>query len=261
MDNMTIDVSSCTILGDRSSQQDACRYETCDGKLFAAVCDGMGGMAGGDIAGVTAVSYMFDRFKQDASAITKENSADWFNQIFRGADDVVSNLRDSDGNLMNGGSTVVAVLIQDGTYQWGSVGDSRIYLIRGGVLQTLTRSHNYFLQLDEMARAGTITEEQKQEEARRGEALISYLGMHGLNLLDTGLQAEKLNDGDVLVLVSDGVYKSLTEEQISAIIDESGRSSRLMAERLCSAAKRIGHLNQKKQDNTTVIILQAKAVS
>ncbi len=255
MEKVSIEVRYCSLYGDRTSQQDSCRYVRQAGKILAAVCDGMGGMAGGEIASKTAISTLFERFDRDHSAISLDNAPLWFGQVFKEADSCVSNLQDSSGAMMNGGSTIVAVYVQDGAFHWGSVGDSRIYHFSKGRLRTLTRSHNYNLKLDEMMRMGQITQQEKDAEGKRGEALISFLGIGNLQLWDTSVSAEALSRGDTIVLCSDGIYKSLNEEQIQAILEESGLDPQLMANRLCSSAVRIAHLNQMKQDNTTVIVI------
>ena len=257
MNKQKLEISTCSLLGDRKTQQDSCRYETKDGKTLAVVCDGMGGMAGGEAAARAAVSCIFERFAFDAEIITPENTAQWFAKVFQEADAVVTSLTDSSGNMLHGGTTVVGVMIQNKAFHWGSVGDSRIYYLQRETLHTLTRSHNYNLQLDELVRTGEITSEEREAEGRRGEALISYLGIGGLQLIDTSIEAVSFIRGDVLVLCSDGIYKSLSEEQIQAILEESGRDCMIMSKRLCSNALRIAHRNQIRQDNTTAIVIQS----
>ena len=244
-------------MGDRKAQQDSCRYEIKGDKTLAVVCDGMGGMAGGEAAARSAVSCIFDCFALDASVINPENTPQWFSRVFQNADSVVASLTDSFGRLMQGGTTVVAVMVENGGFHWGSVGDSRIYYLQREVLRTLTRSHNYFLQLDELVRSGEITAAERDSEGKRGEALISYLGIGGLQLIDTSREIIPLSRGDIVVLCSDGIYKSLSEDQIQAILEESGRDCQIMAKRLCSHAVRIAHLHQKQQDNATAIVIQS----
>ena len=62
-----------------------------------------------------------------------------------------------------------------------------------------------------------------------------------------------MNQGDIVILASDGLYKSLTAVQIQAIVEESGGNMSIAAERLCKEAQRLGEC---KQDNTTVIAVR-----
>lgn len=119
---------------------------------------------------------------------------------------------------MSAGTTLVAVSVVDGYMQFISVGDSKIYVLRNGQLRTMNREHNYYLILDEQYRRGEITQDDYLREGARGEALISYLGMGNISIMDANPIPISLIDGDIIILCSDGLYKSLSEEQIAAII-------------------------------------------
>ena len=71
--------------------------------------------------------------------------------------------------------------------------------------------------------------------------------------MDSGSQVILMNQGDIVILASDGLYKSLTAVQIQAIVEESGGNMSIAAERLCKEAQRLGEC---KQDNTTVIAVR-----
>lgn len=135
---------------------------------------------------------------------------------------------------------------------WASAGDSVIYYMDAQGLHTVTRMHNYNLRLEQLLNSGKISLEEAKKESMngRGEALISFLGIGGLPLVDSGSQAVVMKQGDIVILASDGLYKSLTMVQIQAIIEESGGNMTIAAERLCKEAWRLG---EAKQDNTTVI--------
>lgn len=240
---------SCQIRGDRETQQDAmCCLEK--GKLLlAAVCDGMGGIAGGERASARAVSCLEQEF-QSASFSREEEILPWLVETFVKMDQEVCRLTDERGEFLGAGTTVAAALFQDGRLYWGSVGDSLLYRLRGGRLQALNRMHNYGLRIQELLARGSITEEEAERELVQGEALISYLGMGGLELVDTSPGGLSLEDGDVIVLCSDGLYRSLREEQIQAIIEESGGNMGIASARLCRDAYRLA---RREQDNTTVI--------
>lgn len=252
MSEETIKLGCCSVLGDRPSQQDSMKYEWNGGTLLAAVCDGMGGMSGGERASAEAIECVFREF-QAASGLEEQNVPGWLSGTFGQADRAVCGLVDAGGKPLGGGTTIVAALICDGQFFWGSVGDSRIYCMKKGELRVVNRQHNYNLRIQEMLEDGTLTEEQARTERLRGEALISYIGMGGLALVDTSPGAELLEDGDIILLCSDGLYKSLNDQQIQAITEESGGNMELAAERLCREAAR---LSVSKQDNTTVIAIR-----
>ena len=126
-----------------------------------------------------------------------------------------------------------------------------------GNLQTdvLTDEKWLVFVLEQLLNSGKITVEEAKKESMngRGEALISFLGIGGLPLVDSGSQAILMNQGDIVILASDGLYKGLTAVQIQAIVEESGGNMSIAAERLCKEAQRLGEC---KQDNTTVIAVR-----
>lgn len=252
MNQGKIQVGSYSIIGDRTSQQDASRYGWQGGTLFAAVCDGMGGMAGGERASKQALDIMFRGFQ--AEQMPEEGwYSQWMQTAFSAADEAVASLADSAGNLLRAGTTVVSVMIRDNRLYWGSVGDSRIYYIKQNRICTITRMHNYNLRLSEMVASGEITEAQAQKEGERGEALISFLGIGGLPIIDTNQVPIIMEKGDIVILSSDGLYKSLDDQQVQVIVEESGGNMQIAARRLCDEALR---LSVCKQDNTTVIVIK-----
>ena len=244
----------CRIQGDRNSQQDSYLVKNLEDRplLIAAVCDGMGGLSGGEKASAAAAGVLSDAFEKNPPYSSGAFN-EWTQDVLIGADEEISSLVDENGKPLRAGSTCVMILSDDSSFLWGSVGDSRIMILRSGNLYTLTRMHNLFLYLNELLRTGQIDLEEYQKQAPQGEALISYLGIGNLSMIDLSANLIEWQEGDILILCSDGLYKALEDEQICAIIEESGGNIEIAARRLCMEAHR---LSKKKQDNTTVILLQ-----
>ena len=85
----------------------------------------------------------------------------------------------------------------------------------------VTKEHNYLMLLNKQLEEGTIDEEEYAREVKRGAALISYLGMGNVNLMDANPNPLPLEDGDIVVLCSDGLYKALSDAQIYEIISKN----------------------------------------
>lgn len=252
MEIQGLDIGMYSVLGDRPSQQDAAGYEWSGGMLLTAVCDGMGGMEGGEHASGIGIDTLRE-LMHSRPPVSPGEAGEWLRNAFAEADARTASLVNTRGERIYAGSTVVAALFSGNLMQWGSVGDSRIYMIRNGRTEALTRMHNYNLRLDEMQRAGEISQEEREREAARGEALISYLGIGGLPLIDTARAPMELQTGDVILLCSDGLYKTLEEEQIQVIVEESGGNMDIAARRLCQEACRLA---VRRQDNTTVVVIR-----
>lgn len=255
LDNdVLIGISS--IVGTREEQQDACYADKIPliNCTFAVLCDGMGGLSGGALASRTAVDFVSGQFT-DNLVNCDENEKDAFNiQMLKTtsrANDIVKNLKTADGGKLDAGTTMVAVVIKDGYLYWNSVGDSKIYLLKNGIFRCLTNEHNYRF----MAEQKKYDSNFRFDASVREDALVSYLGAESLKYVDTNAEPFKLDDGDVILLCSDGLYKSLKEKDIVANLINEEITPEEIAENLTSDAlkKSIG-----SQDNTTVIVLKYK---
>ena len=149
----------------------------------------------------------------------------------------------------------MAVYCRENKLTWISVGDSRIYLIRGQKILTVNREHNYRLMLKEQLAAGQITREfyEKEEKTPQAEALTSFVGMDGLRIVDVLGTPLELQRGDIVMLCSDGIYKSLNDSQVLAMVRDNDLDMDIAADRTTAMALRYG---VRGQDNTTVILLK-----
>lgn len=245
-----IDLGISSIIGTRSSQEDTVFGEVKGLEALAVVCDGMGGLSGGELASKTAVECLArDWFScEEVTDIPQ-----FLEKEAMKADEMVFYQTDTSGERIRAGTTIAAVILRDNALYWLSVGDSKIYIIRGNEITAACREHNYRLKLDTQLKEGKITPEEYAAEEYRAEALISYLGMGNLSLIDVNRQPFLLEDGDIVLLSSDGLYKSLSEEEILGIVKEWEMSMQSAANALTAAAL----ANKTKgQDNTSVVVLR-----
>ena len=206
-------------------------------RLLAVVCDGMGGMADGGKASRTAIQMMVQGFKNIEKA-PQVNIPAFFQQGIYAIDQVVSAFPKENGR--GSGTTMVACIVEDNKLYWASVGDSRIYIIRNHQMQQVTRDHNYWLRLQE-----------------NKEALISYLGMGNVSLMDINTEPFTMQYGDMIMLCSDGITKTLPDAQIKKIILADEVRPAQKAEALVEAAT---HANSHSQDNTSVVLVHYEEV-
>ena len=238
-----------SVIGTRAYQQDTTFLYEGEKGVLAVVCDGMGGMDGGEKASYEAAKQLAkDFFAADDIADVPSFLREEAIYINR----QVSELTNDDGDKLNCGTTMVAVIIQKGKLYWLSVGDSRIYFYRNGQMAVLTRDHNYHLILNERLKKAEITEEDYRREADKGEALISYLGIESLKLMDISMVPIALEPGDKVLLCSDGLYKSLTEQQIIFLMKQYEHQTQELAMVLTETATAQA---QRGQDNTSVIVV------
>lgn len=249
-----------TETGNRQYQQDAVYISK--SRILAAnkktrvlgiVCDGMGGMADGGKASQTAIHMMVQGFEQIEKLPNVDIPA-FFRRGIVAVDQTICQFPKENGK--GSGTTMVAVIAEDNKLYWASVGDSRIYIVRGTSMKQVTRDHNYWMRLQEMVAAGQMTMEEAMGK-RQKEALISFLGIGNVSLMDINTDPFEMQIGDTVMLCSDGITKTLSDEQIRKIITDDIVSLEEKARTLVRAAVTN---NTHSQDNTSVAILQYREV-
>lgn len=243
-----------TALGDREEQQDAFGYELMSGEGLVVVCDGMGGHNGGKLASNVAVKTFLETY---TNAYPFSDVVSFLHNAIFQANKSVCNLKDQNGNPLKGGSTIVALVIKNKELFWSSVGDSRAYLFRDGQLVQFTLDHNYGTVLKEQLNAGIIDRSKYEVENQKSEALISFLGMQDLKLIDYNDSSLKLQTNDKIIIMSDGLYKLISDQEIERLIDNfSNIEDALKAFEM--KAERIASQKKISRDNMTVALIKIK---
>jgi protein phosphatase len=147
------------------------------------------------------------------------------------------------------GSTLVSAIIREGRLHFLTVGDSRIYLYRKGVLLQLNREHIYQEELALKA-VNHIVPLQQVTGDRQAHALTSYLGIGRLTHIDRNYDSIKLEPGDRLLLASDGVFGTLSEVDMeNALRGTISQAAESMGQMILKA-------NMPYQDNNTALVVE-----
>ena len=225
--------ATLTMLGGREEQQDAYCLERRWGEIFAAVCDGIGGLPDGAQASRSAVQTLLTAFRgnpQAAPSYLYQQTIDWMDRAVA-------------EQTAGGGSTIVSVWARgDGLY-WLSIGDSGLFLLRGGRLRRLVPEHNY---------AAFLNQRLEKGEIRRGRALTSYLGMNGIGLYEQNQQPMAIERGDVILLCSDGLMQALSTQTLEELLSQPGTAQQL-TKKLQTVL--LSH-SDAMQDNTTLVLIK-----
>lgn len=231
--------------GDRKNQEDSYCVSYDKNTILATVCDGMGGCRGGGIASRTAIKYLHSEFKHIGAS-----DASFYMELIDELDSQVYFLKDEDNNRLKAGTTIASVLINGNCLDWFSVGDSRVYIVREAEMIQVTRDNNLKEALTELLKNGIITKEQFEKRSSGYLSLVSYVGMGGIRLYNISRSSFRLRKGDLVILMSDGLYNSVDMEKIPPISKED---TSFIMEKLCemSSAKKTGH-----RDNTTFILIR-----
>jgi len=213
--------------------------------VLAVLADGMGGLAMGKEASDYTVKALLS--VHEVSQIGTQPEDILRNAVKMANHDVLTMARKA-GVEGETGSTLVAIIVKDDKLYWTSVGDSRIYLYRAGELVQLTTDQNYGTELLHRVANGLMSMEEAQSHPDRA-ALTNFIGYQDIKLADSNLRPFPIVDGDWIVLCSDGLFNTLTDDEIREELHDNPHEA---CERLIQ--KVVGR-NKPKQDNTTVAIL------
>lgn len=238
-----------SIVGTREYQQDAYYMSSTNVGTLAIICDGMGGTEHGEIASLKAIETLVTDFE---SLTSISNPSDFLLREILKINDEVFALKDDEGKQIDCGSTLIAVLTVGNAAYWISVGDSRIFVLRDGNMIPVNRLHNYRMKLDEQLEKRLISKEDYLEEEKQAEALISYIGMDELELIDRNTEPFGMRYQDKFLLCSDGLYKVLNQEQIQKIVNDNSMN---IGDAVLSLIKCVKNSCKKNIDNTTVVLM------
>lgn len=206
------------------------------------VADGMGGHDAGEVASEQAVTTIVDAYFRLAGsaavALTGAiEEANW--AIFR---------RASEEARKGMGTTVVAAAFVDGLLHIAHVGDSRLYLIRKGRIEALTEDHSL---VAEQINAGLITEEEAERHPHRN-VISRAVGTSPTVEVELAARSPLLlEEGDIVVLCSDGLTEHLRAADILRVVQGHPREQAAAA--LIEAANEAGGM-----DNITAIVAFAE---
>lgn len=232
-------------VGNRRNQQDTLGTVRAGSGHLAVVSDGMGGLSNGERVSQQAVKGMLEAVKQ-VSYPSGENPL--FEMLCQANKQVLNML--GPGQLYKSGATLVAVLTDKSGFHWAAVGDSRIYFYCAHHLIQLNSEHIYKRQLLVEAVNQNISFSRVRTDPQR-ERLISFLGMGDLQWIDGSLNPVKAEKGDKLLLMSDGIFNTISEAEIIQILESAKNASEAAA----NMEQRVLAAKNPRQDNFTCMIL------
>ena len=223
--------------------------------LFAVLADGIGGHRAGEVAAELAVNHIM----QVVARSDGRHIRNTIEEAVTEASNAIASHSASNENLKGMGATcAIAWIIGDKLYT-GYVGDSRIYLMRGGRIQQLTVDHSW---VQEAIEKGILTPELAREHPNV-HVIRRYLGSpeppepdFRLKFFDEeGDQQAEANQGvqllpdDVVLLCSDGLTDLVWNDEILETVRTRPNIKEAARALIDLANSRGGH------DNTTVVLI------
>ena len=214
------------------------------------VADGMGGMAGGEVASRLALTKLIELIIDTSDwtlALNRQRDVttvlERMTERFFDIDDVLRKEASNDQALRGMGTTLTVAGAMGNDLIIGHVGDSRAYLLRGDSFQQLTTDHTLAQALID---AGVASRDDPASRSMR-HVLTAAVGSLG-EQVDPQVQRLKLSPGDQLLLCTDGLTETVDDEIIAQVIRESSS-----AQSACQALVDLA-LASGGPDNITVVL-------
>jgi protein phosphatase len=235
----------------RRTNQDA--FGVVEPLALAVICDGMGGMAGGEVASHIALESFLEVVKQEIEASRSADGERTKRALCRAAAAANRAVRvraSYDTRFRGMGTTLVAARLDGNEVTVVNVGDSRAYIVRGGMARQMTRDHSY---VAEQMRMGLMTEGEAERSPLQS-AITRAIG------IDDDVQPDFYNEtvqaGDQLLLCSDGLMRHMKGEEIGKIVADATMTAAEICERLIAMVNARGGT-----DNVTCVVMRFGAAA
>lgn len=221
----------------RQNNEDAMYY---DEKLgISVVCDGIGGLAGGEIASQITVETM--RKAMSSFSTEKRRPEDFLKDQAKTINSLILQKGKEQSSISGMGTTMECALFKDQDLYLGHIGDSRTYLFFQNQLWQLTVDHN----VKTLSEYGDIPKE--FSNLTNGDSLIRAFGIE--NDPELEIYTMKLRPDFILISASDGLFDMVSDAEIASIVRKYDRNVQAMAEALVQEACAQGGV-----DNVSVVV-------
>ena len=207
------------------------------------LADGMGGHQAGEVASDLAVKEALAYLQESIGRDNENDVSKLLAEASFKANDAIKEKAKTDLNLMGMGTTLVQMIIKEGKAHICNVGDSRAYLLREDLRQ-ITKDHTVG---DYLVEHGIMSREEIPPQ--KWHTLTQAVGTSG-DIVPELTQIE-LNEGDCLLLCSDGLTDMLNDAEIEEIIKKHSEDPDKAVEALIKRANKKGG-----RDNISVVIVK-----
>ncbi len=228
----------------RTNNEDAFGYDEMLG--IYVVCDGMGGMASGEVASAHAVAAVVNSYAESAASGAPVSTR-LLAALNAANQDVWEHAQIPEHRGM--GTTAIAAALEGEKLILGNVGDSRAYIIQDGQCGQLTVDHSY---INELIRNGTLTVESAQTADLKGMESVITRAVGVAPEVQPDFYSIDLKPGTSVLLATDGLTRYLSQEEIADLLGATPFES--VCASLIEVAKQRGGV-----DNITCLLLLALA--
>lgn len=226
--------------GDRELNEDSIAIAERNGAYCFILCDGLGGHGNGDRASQFVSAYLKNAF------LASDTAADFFDNAVNNVNSVLLAEQKKLDAVHSMKTTMTVLVLENDTFRFAYVGDSRIYLFRKNKVAFRTVDHSVPQML---ALSGEIRERQIRRHPDRNR-LLRAMGVEWDGAICAMSEIEPLQNGDAFLLCSDGLWEPVTEWGMRRSLKKS-RSAAEWSQRLQALAVKNG--KKMNMDNFSAI--------
>ena len=238
------DVGTCMTIGSREVQEDQLACMNTDAGMMAVLADGAGKTYGGRIAARTAVETFQDIFG-DYNAFN--NPQYYFRKAFQCANrEILKALGDEN----RGTASVGCALIRSGYLYYALVGNVKIGVFREETLVPGSAGHTVAVMAEKKFKEGKISR-QDTLSLLENQRLYNYLGKDGFRDIEFFDAPVRLLKGDIVILMSDGIYELLGFREVEEVLRERGNCQ----EKALQIIEKVNCNASENKDNASVVLI------
>lgn len=246
---MQLSVAAGTDVGRiRAGNEDSLYADADQERGLFIVADGMGGHAAGEVASEMAVQIVA-RDLTDVRDLNGHDTGTRMADALKAANRAIYERTIQEADKQGMGTTASCIMMGQGRYIIGHIGDSRVYLLRDGIFRQITKDHSY---VQEQVDAGFLTPEQARYHPY-SNVITRCVGANAV--VEADVLTGELQAGDLYLVASDGLTGMVEDPQLKKIL-ESNQTPGRMVDAMITEANRRGGL-----DNITAIVVQVVKVT
>lgn len=237
------EVGICKAIGDKEIQQEFCEVKFNQGCCMAILTDGNGNHTFGQSASKIAIESFISLFSRQTIL---DNVNYFLTRTFNIANNNILNVLSEKGK-----ATSACAIINRGKLYYGLVGESRIAVFRGGSLIQLTIGHTINAYAKQQYYEGNLSKK-KTLSLLQNKDVYNYLGRDGFDKIELSDIPVNLKSGDIIVVMSDGVFKHISWMEMEKYLSQMSNCS-IKAQRIIGA---IESFEDIEKGNTSIILIR-----
>jgi PPM family protein phosphatase len=241
------ETAQCSLIGNRSSNQDRCLVMEAPDAILLALADGMGGHPKGEKAAQILMDNARKAFLTSRKPIS--NPRFFLSGLMEMTHQQIRAFGDQQEPPIEPRTTGVLCLVQEDSAYWAHIGDSRLYVMRDGVIHMRTDDHSY---VEHLRQQGIISAAQVHTHKFRNY-VTRCLGGNSNRPVAELSGPHEIKEGDVVLLCSDGFWGPLSERPL---VDTLFKNSSPLLNNINKLAKHAETTSSPESDNVTVVALR-----